>query len=102
MPSGTRIIVIHVESHVAKTMADHPFDTKGGVDTDDLVAGDLLRTWATVHTRAYTSQATQINGEAVAKKKGERVGCRPEDAGNQGESHGRQGNLDLALFRKFA
>jgi hypothetical protein len=52
MRSST-IVVLHVDGHVIRTKADHPFFTdKGWVDAGDLRAGDLLRTrdgsWATV------------------------------------------------------
>lgn len=48
-----QVVVLHVDGHVIKTKAEHPFFTdKGWVDAADLRAGDLLRTrdgsWASV------------------------------------------------------
>jgi hypothetical protein len=53
MMNHQQVIVLHVDDHVIRTTADHPFFTsKGWVDAADLRAGDLLRThdgsWATV------------------------------------------------------
>jgi hypothetical protein len=53
MPFFTRAIALHVDGHVIKTKAEHPFYTSNGwVDAYGLRVGDLLRTrqgsWATV------------------------------------------------------
>jgi hypothetical protein len=61
--NSTPIIVLHVDGHVIKAKADHPFFTSNGwVDAADLRAGDLLRThdgsWATV-------QAVEVEEQAV-------------------------------------
>jgi hypothetical protein len=62
MPSfPINIIVLHVDGHVIKTKADHPFYTSNcWVDAGDLRADDLLRTrdgsWATVQAVAVEEQ----------------------------------------------
>jgi hypothetical protein len=51
------VIALHVDGHVIKTKASHPFYTnRGWVEAGDLVAGNLLRThqgtWTTVQAVA--------------------------------------------------